>query len=395
MIKEKVKGSGRKAHQSTVKNVLKLPFYLVRGIGYHLAGRIYTPKPIHLSFLVTRKCNSKCIMCSIWKTGYGVKELTLGEIRKILSNPLFDSLRSVTLSGGEPTLREDLAQVAETILDTQHGIRRMTVDTNGLEPSLVRQRVKEIQNLPAYRRLDSFSVGISLDGYGAIHEKIRRVPHAFDRVNETIQVLKELQLSSPLRIYLTCVVQPLNVGELPQLSKFAQELELPISFIPICLSDVFIDNDHSKQQLTLSNDQLEELKEFLASPQHNLPLTKMAFWEDYFRIIRGERRRTPCALLYYAVFLDADGTLSICGEDKSLVYGNARDASVDKIWYSAEAEEKRRRAKKYFCPTCTTACNTFFSFSREFFQYARLLMKEKCKRLLRHYGRDGRDRRGD
>lgn len=379
----KQKGSAKEAEQVTVKHMLKLPFYLVTGIGYYAAGRIYTPKPERLGFLVTRRCNSKCIMCSIWKTGDSVKELSLGEIREILSNPLFDSLKSVALSGGEPTLREDLARVAETILDCQPGIKEMGIDTNGLEPSLVRQRVKDILSLPAYRRLDSFSVGISLDGYGAIHEKIRRVPHAFDRVAETIQLLKELQLSSPFDAHLACVVQPLNVGSLPQLSKFAREVELPITFLPLCLSDVFIDNEHSKQQLTLSHDQLEELENFLTSQQHYLPLTKVAFWQDYFRIIRGERRRTPCVLVYHAVFLDADGSLFICGADKSLIYGNVHDAPVDKIWYSAEAEERRRRARRYFCPTCTAACVTSFSFNREVFHYARLLIGEKAKKLLR------------
>jgi len=379
----KQKGLGGEADQITVKHMLKSPYYLIRGIGYYAAGRIYTPKPVHLEFLVTRKCNSRCIMCSIWETGDSVKELALGEIREILSNPLFDSLKWVTLSGGEPTLRENLAQVAETILDCQPGIKQMDIDTNGLEPSLVSQRVKQILSLPAYRRLDSFSVGISLDGYGAIHEKIRRVPRAFARVNETIQVLKELQISSPFYIYLNCVVQPLNLGSLPQLSEFALELELPIVFNPILLSDFFVDNDHSKQQLMLSHDQLEELENFLANPLHNLPPTKIAFWQDYFRIIRGGRRRSPCALLYYAVFLDADGTLFICPADKSLIYGNVRDAPADKIWYSTEAEEKRERAKKCFCPTCTTACNISWSFSHEFFHYAGFLMKEKGRRLSR------------
>jgi MoaA/NifB/PqqE/SkfB family radical SAM enzyme len=379
MMQKRVKSSTGGADQTTVKRMLELPSYLAAGIGYYAAGRIYTPKPVHLGFLVTRKCNSKCIMCSIWKTGGSVKELALSQIREILSNPLFGSLKSVGLGGGEPTLREDLAQVIEAVLDCQPGIKRLAMDTNGLEPSLIKQRVNEIISLPAYRRLDEFSVWISIDGYEAIDEKIRRVPCAFDRVNETIQLLKELQLSSPFSTYLTCVVQPLNAGSLPQLSEFAQESKLPIIFDPIHLSDVFIDNDYSKQQLTLSHEQLEEVQDFLASRQHNLPVTRMAFWQDYFRIIQGERRRTPCALPYHAVYLDADGTLFICPADKSLVYGSVHDTPVDRIWYSAEAEERRKRAKKHFCPTCATSCNTSFSFRREFFHYASLVIREKVK----------------
>ena len=168
---------------------------------------------------------------------------------------------------------------------------------------------------------------------------------------------------------------------------FAHELELPISFSPVCPSDCFIDSEQTKQQLMPRCDQLQELRTFWYNPRYSLQLMHVAFWQDYFRIIQGEKRRIPCALVYHALFLDADGTLFICAVDPSLVYGNVHNAPVDKIWYSDEAEKTRKRAKRLFCPLCTSSCNAPFSFGQEFFYFARFLMKEESKRFLRHLGR--------
>jgi len=61
-------------------------------------------------------------MCSIWKTKPKEKP-TLGEIQKIFTNPLLDHLETVILSGGEPTLRKDLAQIVQIILDSNPRIK--------------------------------------------------------------------------------------------------------------------------------------------------------------------------------------------------------------------------------------------------------------------------------
>lgn len=368
------------------KNLFRLPFFVGRGIKYYAAGRIYIPKPIIFSLEVTYRCISRCVMCSIWRKKPG-REPTLGEIREIFSNPVLSRLETVILTGGEPTLREDLAQIAQTILDSNPGIKELQVITNGLEPSLVERRVKAILNLPAYSRLKRFALEVSLDGYGDTHEAIRRVPRAFDKVNETIKVLKRLQRSFPFSILLLCTVQKLNVSNLPQVAKFAQEMELPISFSPVGQrsgnEDVF------EAHLIPSPDQLRELKDFFNDQtKHNIRLSNIAFWEDYFRIIQGEKRRFPCALPYHSIVMTPGGDLSICGSGTQkgpLVYGNVYESSIDKIWYSDKAEEVRKRLIKYICPTCTSKDNAQFSLSHDLFYLAKFLLGEISKGRVKRY----------
>jgi len=366
------------------KGILRLPFFIGTGIKYHSIERIYIPKPVLFGLEVTRRCNSRCIMCSKWKTKPG-KEPSLGEVQEIFANPLLNRLKTVIFVGGEPTLRDDLAQVAQVILDSNPGIKQIWLVTNGLEPSLVKERVKDILELPACSRLKIFGVEVSLDGYGDIHERIRRVPRAFDRVNETLKVLKSLQLHSPLSILLNCTVQKLNVSNLPQIAKFAREMELPINFGPVVQSSGI--EDSFKEHLKPSCDQLRELKDFFNyQMKHSIRLPTIAFWQDYFRIIRGERRRIPCALLYHSLTMAPEGDLFVCGNE-SLVYGNVYNTAIDKIWYSEKAEKLRKKAKKYICPACQSSCNTNFSLKYEFFYFAKFLMMRALRRFFASLGR--------
>jgi len=366
------KSVGEEVGRIIRKNISKLPFFIGRGIKYYCAGRVYIPKPVIFTLGITRRCNSRCIMCSIWKGEPG-KELTLGEIQEIFTNPVLNHLKILTLSGGEPTLREDLAQIAQVIIDSNPRIKQMWLLTNALNPSLVGQRVKDILKLPAYHKLERFTVLVSLDGYGDTHERIRRVPQAFDRVNETLKVLKGLQLNAPFDIQLNCVIQKLNVNNLPQISKFAQKMELPIAFGPVV--KILGNEKDFKEHLMPSDDQLRQLKDFFNHQiEHNIRLPTVVFWQDYFRIIRGGKRRIPCALPYHLLMMDAEGNLFICGNE-SLVYGNVHNSAIDKIWYSKEAEKLRRKAKKHICPRCAMSCNTTFSLSYEFFYFAWVLLK--------------------
>ncbi|MBI3814304.1 MAG: radical SAM protein, partial [Nitrospinae bacterium] len=69
--------------------------------------------PMKLNFLLTFKCNARCIMCNIWKKR-DTPELTISEIERFFSKS--NKFSWLDLSGGEIFLRKDIVEVVEIIL---------------------------------------------------------------------------------------------------------------------------------------------------------------------------------------------------------------------------------------------------------------------------------------
>jgi len=323
-------------------------------------------------------------MCPDWTRHVDVKnELSIHEISEVYRNPLFGSLKRFGLSGGEPTLREDLVEIAQVVLERCPSITEMVLTTNGLEPGLVIEKVGRLLELRERRRLSKFSVVVSLDGYGDIHERVRRVPRAFERVSETLKRLKELQLKKPFELYSTCVVQPSNIDNLVQLAKFGCELGLPISYIPVRIIDSRMRGVSQRDLSMLPDEQLKKLRAIFEDElQHYLRPSSILLWREYFKIVGGGKRRLPCYLLYYFAEVDSDGTLRVCVQRNSLDYGNVRAESPDRIWYSEKAREIRRRARESLCPSCDACCDVSSALAQEFFRYASFLLAERARKLL-------------
>jgi radical SAM protein with 4Fe4S-binding SPASM domain len=115
-------------------------------------------------------------------------------------------------SGGEPLLREDLFDLAAYAAGK--GIR-CVLSTNGtLITPAVTKRIKEA----------GFSyVGVSLDGVGAVHDKIRGNKGAFDAALRGIRCCQDTGIPVGLRF----TVHAINVAELPAIFDLAEEERIP------------------------------------------------------------------------------------------------------------------------------------------------------------------------
>ncbi len=267
-------------------------------------------------------------------------------------------------------------------------IKEIAIITNGLEPNKVINKVKEVLTLPKLGASNKLTIQVSLDGYGVNHEQIRRIPHAFEKATETIRRLQTLQSESPFNLCLTCVVQPSNVDNLVLLAQFGQEIGLPVSFVPIdlriLLANQPIQNTSEEHPLKLSHYHLEKLK-YLLSHQLKpyLKPTNVTFWQEYFNIVTGKKRKLPCFLLNYYIGVDVDGTLYLCARDiPALSYGNVLEESPERIWYSPKTRQLRKKVETQLCPFCTSMCDVAFSLRQEFFYYAQFLVKETTGKLL-------------
>ncbi len=114
---------------------------------------------------------------------------------------------AVLFSGGEPTTRKDLFELAEYA--TGKGLR-LTLSTNG---TLITEPVAA-----TIKRIGFTYVGISLDGIGATNDKFRGVQGAFEKAVTGIRNCKAVDQRVGLRMTLT----DHNIDELPQIFDFVQ-----------------------------------------------------------------------------------------------------------------------------------------------------------------------------
>ena len=169
----------------------------VRRIRGQASGQLHS-LPI-LALVVHSACNCRCVMCDIWKANAERRELT----DEVLASHV-DALRRlrvqrVMLTGGEPLLHANLWALCDRL--RTEGIR-ITLVTTGL---LAARHASAIAS-----RIDT--VVISLDGPPLVHDGIRRVAGAFDKVAEAVHALR--LAARPPRLIARSVVQLGNYAAL-------------------------------------------------------------------------------------------------------------------------------------------------------------------------------------
>ncbi|MBW2260344.1 MAG: radical SAM protein [Deltaproteobacteria bacterium] len=186
--------------------------------------------PLNLTVSVTRACNSRCRTCGIWCSEPSLlepgTELTLDEYERLFASIGRGSVYFLNISGGEPTLRDDLAAIIESgarLLEPAH----VHLPTNGLDPGRVVDTVGQI--LAVIEDRDAvLSVKPSIDGIGPVHDRIRGIEGNYDRVMETLERLLELRGRHPGRLEVGCgtVLSRLNLDEAGDVVRMAETLDL-------------------------------------------------------------------------------------------------------------------------------------------------------------------------
>ncbi|MFW5886589.1 MAG: radical SAM protein, partial [Bacteroidota bacterium] len=165
-------------------NIFKYPVILVNSMYFSIAKNIISSKlkkkPYKLNFLITMRCNSKCKHCRIWKLDRTENELTTEEIRKIFKN-LPENIFWVSLSGGEPFIREDLKDIIIAAKDEIQNLKILNIPTNGLCQKQIIDTIKVLKNIPKVR----FLIVFSIEGPEKINDKIRGISGAYNKTLET------------------------------------------------------------------------------------------------------------------------------------------------------------------------------------------------------------------
>ncbi len=164
--------------------------------------------PVDAVIGVTYNCNSRCVMCDIWKMDPHEK-MTIADFTKIPS-----TLKDVNISGGEPFLHKNIIEIVRTVHNRVPNAR-MVISSNGFLTKHIEERVVEILKF-----FPDIRIGISIDGMQEMHDKIRRIPNGFNKCVATIDMLKRVGVKN-IRIAFTVTTH--NVADLPKVYNLARE----------------------------------------------------------------------------------------------------------------------------------------------------------------------------
>jgi Fe-coproporphyrin III synthase len=162
---------------------------------------------------ITRRCNLKCVHCYAQAKDISFNnELTTEEGKRLIDDLAGFGAPVLLLSGGEPMVRPDLAELAGYAV--QKGMRAV-ISTNGT--LITREKARIL------KEIGLSYVGISLDGMEAVNDRFRGVAGAYAKALEGIRNCQEAGIKVGLRF----TVNKANVTEIPKIFDLLEEMQIP------------------------------------------------------------------------------------------------------------------------------------------------------------------------
>ncbi|MGE5344610.1 MAG: radical SAM protein [Acidithiobacillales bacterium] len=274
------------------------------------------------------RCNCRCLMCDIWKEREA-REIAAVEVARWTDEWRALGVREVVLTGGEPLMHSNLWGLCDLLKGSGFSI---TLLSSGL---LLSRNAEEIA-----RHVDS--VIASLDGPPEVHDAIRNVPRAFERLALGVAALRTARASLPVSA--RCTVQKQNFRRIADTVAAAKETAFDrISFLAVDVSTDAFNRPGGigltpVPSLALTADELPELERELANLEQTcaadfatgfivespakLRLRLLAYFSALCGL--GPFPRNTCNAPWVSAVVESDGTVRPCFFHPPL--GNLRQA---------------------------------------------------------------------
>ena len=298
-----------------------------------------TRLPVLILFPHSR-CNCRCLMCDIWRATTSA-ELSAADVAVWLAEWRRLGVRRVVLSGGEALMHSHLWELCDDLRAAEIGI---TILSTGL---LLRRHAAEL-----VRRCDD--VVVSLDGPREVHNQIRNIPRAYEKLAEGVAAVKAAD--ARVLVSARCTVQRGNFRFLRATVAAAHELGLDrISFLAADVSSEAFNrpggwDEERVAQVALELEDLplldaeielleqERAEDFAGGYIAESPLKLRRRLSQYYAALHGLGDFFPndCNAPWVSSVIEADGTVRPCFFQPPL--GNIQQSgSLEAILNSPEA----------------------------------------------------------
>lgn len=299
------------------------------------------------------QCDCHCVMCDIWKIREA-QEVSVEDLERQMTSFRELGVRWVVFTGGEPQKNRQLPVLARML--RAEGIR-VTLLTAGL---LLDSQAEEVAET-----IDD--VIVSLDGPPALHNRIRRVPDAFETLALGVGQLRRLR--PDISVKARCTIQKLNHRFLCDTAASALGLELNgISFLAADVNSTAFNRFSSwpperQAQVALDASEVDVLDAEIQrlveqSLRHFNPgfiaesSQKLHRIVQHFRACLGQQEATAprCNAPWVSAVIEASGDVRPCFFHRP--FGNTHDRSIHEILNSTEALQFRANLDIASDPIC-------------------------------------------
>jgi MoaA/NifB/PqqE/SkfB family radical SAM enzyme len=299
-----------------------------------ILGSWFLDRPFYARVHVTYRCNYRCRMCGISSIRPQYDELDPGALDRVAAQLRTLGARHVVITGGEPFLRKDLADIVASFARRGFSIR---IQTNG-GPHVTRERIAEVA------RAGAADLSVSVDTLDAgLQDQISRgrdtLEHALRALGWALELMpRGMSLAN-------IVASPHNFAELPGLVRRFGAAGIYTYITPaVVIGDDTPAGDgylFRGEDATFSfagipaNERDRVIRELVALRRHGYGLTNSTrHLEDFGQFLATGSSRWPCARAAFTLDVRPDGSVSACKEKPPL--GHILDPSFASFYRGGE-----------------------------------------------------------
>jgi len=270
-----------------------------------------------VQWLATYKCNFRCPYCEASAGSPAENELTTEEARNFIDDLARMKVRRLAISGGEPLVRGDIADLMTYAngMDISLGLV-----TNGYHVEEMWHELKSLRY---------FFYFTSIDGLEEYNDRVRGKQGAFKHALRGLELFESIRVKTRM---INTVVTPQNIAMLDEMLKIFSESAATRWVLTPTASVGRAAHDN---QYSLDAKQLAYLIDFIAGNQDKMDVD-LGESHTYLKTLYGKTFGKPffCGAGLTRCAVMPDGEVLGCQQayDSSLSEGNIRDMPFSKIW---------------------------------------------------------------
>lgn len=280
-------------------------------------------KKLNGTVIVTYRCNARCTMCNRYKApSKPEEEISLETIKKL------PKMYFTNITGGEPFIREDLADIVRELYKKSD---RIVISTNGFFQDRIIKLCEEFPNV---------GIRISIEGLEETNNKIRGLDDGYNKGYSTLKKLVEMNHPD---VGFGMTVQDANAKDLVALYEKATELNMEFATASLHNSFYFVEAKNIIKDRMMVAKEFENLVNRLLESNSPKKWFRAYFNHGLINYIFGQKRLLPCDMSFDTFFIDPYGDVMPCNGTKDKeVMGNLNNQTWEELWNSEQAENVRK-----------------------------------------------------